>query len=137
MEKYIEFITNHPAMVAAWIFTLILFLLFERRKSGAAVSPAQTTSLINKENGIVLDIRPKKEWATGHITGAIHIPFADLEHRINELDKYKQKPIIVACNIGQIAGSAVRKLSAQGFEKPVRLAGGMTEWKSQNLPVVK
>ncbi|WP_067869322.1 rhodanese-like domain-containing protein [Neptuniibacter marinus] len=137
MDQFIEFISNHPLMVAAWVLTLGMFLFYERSKSGKAVTPAQATSLINKENAVVLDIRPKKEWSTGHITGAKHIPLSDLDHRIDELSKYQQRPVIVVCNLGQAAGTATRKLKTAGFENAVRLSGGMTEWKSQSLPIIK
>jgi rhodanese-related sulfurtransferase len=93
--------------------------------------------LINKESGVVLDIRQRKEWDTGHITGAHHIPFADLDRRLNELDKFRDKPVIVVCNLGQAAGSAAKKLKASGYNHVVRLSGGMTEWKAQNMPIIK
>ncbi|WP_292956175.1 MULTISPECIES: rhodanese-like domain-containing protein [unclassified Neptuniibacter] len=137
MDQLIEFISNHPFMVAAWVLTLVMFILFERSKAGKAVTPAQATNLINKENAVIIDIRPKKEWDTGHITGAKHIPLADLDRKMDELIKYQQRPIIVVCNLGQAASSATRKLKAAGYEKAVRLAGGMTEWKGQSLPIVK
>ena len=63
--------------------------------------------------------------------------YIDLDKRISELEKYKTKDIIVICNMGQTAGTACKKLMAAGFEKVVRLKGGITEWKAQNLPLVK
>lgn len=137
MDQYIEFIGNHPLMVAAWVLTLAMFLFYERRKSGKAVTPAQATALINKENAVIVDIRPKKEWSTGHITNAKHIPLGDLDRRMDELNKYRQRPVIVVCNLGQSSGAATRKLKEEGFENAVRLSGGITEWKAQSLPVVK
>lgn len=137
MDQLIEFISNHFLMVGAWILTLAMLLMFESRKAGKAITPAQATQLINKENAIILDIRPKKEWDTGHITNAKHMPLAELDKRMDELLKYRQKPIIVVCNLGQAAGSATRKLKAEGYEQAVRLSGGMTEWKGQSLPIVK
>ncbi len=137
MDQFIEFIGNHPFMVAAWVLTLMMFIMFERSKAGKAVTPAQATNLINKEDAVIIDIRPKKEWATGHITNAKHIPLSDLDRRLDELSKYKQRPVIVVCNLGQAAGTATRKLKAAGFENAVRLSGGMTEWKGQSLPVIK
>ncbi len=137
MDQFLEFVGNHPFMVAAWVLTLMMYLLFERSKAGKAVTPAQATSLINKEDAVIIDIRPKKEWSTGHITGAKHIPLSDLDRRIDELTKYKQRPVIVVCNLGQAAATATRKLKAAGFEQAVRLSGGMTEWKGQSLPIVK
>ncbi len=84
-----------------------------------------------------MDIRQRKEWDSGHIAGAHHIPFAELDRRLNELEKFRDRPIIVVCNLGQIAGSAVKKLKAAGYDQVVRLSGGMTEWKAQNMPIVK
>ncbi len=137
MDRLIEFVSQHYYLAAAWALTLVMLLWNESRKSGKSVSTSEATTLINKEDAVVLDIRTKKEWETGRITGAIHLPLADLDRRLSELDKYKDKPIIVVCNIGQSAGAATRKLQAAGFSKAVRLSGGMTEWRGQNLPVVK
>ncbi|MBY4678911.1 rhodanese-like domain-containing protein [Marinobacterium arenosum] len=137
MEQLIEFIGNHVLLVSAFIVTLLVLLWSESRKGGKAVTPAEATRLINKEEAVVLDIRAKKEWDAGRITGAIHVPFADLERRLSELNKYQKRPVIVVCNLGQTAGSAVKKLKANGFENVLRLQGGMTEWKGQNLPIIK
>lgn len=137
MEQVIEFIGNHVLLVSAWLLTLVMLLWNENRKAGKAVTPAIATQLINKESALILDIRPKKEWETGHITGARHLPIAELDRRMDELNKFKEKPIIVVCNLGQTAGSASKKLQAGGFANVVRLSGGMTEWKAQSLPVVK
>ena len=137
MEQLLEFVTNHIMLVAAWGLTLALLLWNENRKGGKSVTPAEATQLINKEDAVILDIRNKKEWETGHITSARHIPVTELDRRIDELKKYSDKPVIVVCNLGQTAGSAVKKLKAAGVENSLRLSGGMTEWKAQNLPVVK
>lgn len=91
--------------------------------------------MINKEDAVVLDIRAKKEFSAGHIANSLHIPMAEFDRRMSELNSHKEKPIIVVCNMGQTAGSACRKLKAAGFN-PVRLSGGMTEWRGQNMPVV-
>ena len=137
MERLIEIATQHYYLVAAWVLTLVLLLWTEKRKAGKSVSPAEATRLINKEHGVILDIRQRKEWDTGHITGAHHIPFADLDRRMSELDKFRDKPVIVVCNMGQAAGSAAKKLKAARYTQVVRLSGGMTEWKAQNMPIIK
>ena len=137
MERIFEFIGNHPLLVTAWLLTLTVLLWTEKRKSGKSVTTAEATRMINKESALILDIRNKKEWDTGHIANSRHIPFADLDRRITELDNYKEKPIIVVCNLGQTAGSAGKKLKIAGFTQVARLSGGITEWKAQHLPIVK
>lgn len=137
MENLLAFVTHHPYLVAAWILTLVLLLWYESRKGGRSVTPSEAVSLINRSDAVVVDIRSKKEWADGHITDALNVPMADLDKRIAELNKHKEKPIIVVCNLGQTAGAATKKLKAAGFAQVTRLKGGMTEWRGQNLPVIK
>lgn len=137
MEQLIEFASNHFMLVAAWVLTLILIIWSEGQRAGKSVSPAIATQLINKQDAVLIDIRTKKEWDTGYITGSRHIPVADLSRRITEIEKFKSRPLIVVCNLGQVAGSASKQLKAAGFENVMRLQGGITEWKGQNLPIVK
>jgi len=137
MEQLIDFIGNNPFLVAAFGLTLAMLFWTESQKGGKSVSTAIATQMINKEDAVLLDIRTKKEWETGHIANAKHIPLADLEHRITELQKYKSRPVIVVCNLGQSAGSACKKLMGLGFENVVRMQGGITEWKNQSLPLIK
>ncbi len=137
MEQIIEFITNNYLLVLAFLLCLGMLLFAESKKAGAAVSTNEAVQLINKEDAVLLDIRGKKEWENGYITNSIHIPLVDLDKRLSEIEKHKAKDIIVICNMGQTSGTACKKLMASGFEKVVRLKGGISEWKAQNLPLVK
>ncbi|OUS33696.1 sulfurtransferase ['Osedax' symbiont bacterium Rs2_46_30_T18] len=137
MEQLIEFITNNYLLVIAFLLALGMLLWTESRKAGASVSSTEAVQLMNKEDAILLDIRSKKEWETGSITNSTHIPLVDLDKRLTELEKYKSRNLIVVCNMGQSSGTACKKLMAAGFEKVVRLKGGIAEWKAQNLPIVK
>jgi len=59
-----------------------------------------------------------------------------LGSRMSDLDKYKDKPIIVVCKMGQSASSATKQLRANGFERAQKMTGGMMEWNTLKLPVV-
>jgi len=137
MEQLIEFATNHWELFAALIATLALLVFSESKKGGTSLSTHAAVQLINKENAAVVDIRLKKDFKTGHITNSINIPYADLDRRIGELEKYRNRPIIIVCNLGQTASGAVKKLNDAAFANVARLSGGITEWKTQNLPVHK
>ena len=93
--------------------------------------------MINREDATVLDIRDSKDFSQGHIIDAINMPYSSFEQRSGELEKLKDKPLVVVCKMGQHAGAIGRKLKAQGFEDVKRLSGGMAEWSASNLPVVK
>ena len=116
--------------------TLIMLALHESRKAGPALSINEAVQLINVEGGVFLDIRDAGDFARGHITDALHIPAASLADRYAELEKFRDKPIVVVCKMGQSAGPATKTLRAQGFDRAQKLSGGMMEWDAQKLPVV-
>ena len=88
-------------------------------------------------NAVVLDVREDNEYLKGHIINSVHIPLSYLSNRIGELDKHKDKPIIVSCRSGQRSGQACAMLKKQGFENVYNLSGGMMAWQNDNLPVTK
>ena len=137
MQQYLEFLGNNLVLVGIWI-ALAAALIFHRNKSGAqAVGPQQAVMMINRNDGVVLDIRDKKEFDAGHIVDSIHIPHNKLAAQVAELDKLKARPIIVVCKMGQHSGDACKILRSAGFEQVVRLRGGMAEWRAQNLPLIQ
>lgn len=137
IEQVFEFIGNHPFLVGAFLVLLVLFVRNEMNRGGRAVSPQQLVDMVNRNNALVLDVRDKKEFEAGHIVDAVNIPYASLESRVKELDKHKDRPIVVACRMGQHAGAAGTLLRKHGFEEVAKLSGGIGEWRNQNLPVVK
>ncbi|WP_110649010.1 rhodanese-like domain-containing protein [Salinicola peritrichatus] len=138
IDQLFEFIENHPLLVSAFLVVLLAWLAFEaKRGSASGVSTGEATSLINREDGVVIDIRDSGEFKAGHIAGAKNIPQARLKERLTQLDKFKEQPIIVVCKQGQAAGAAVTELSQAGFSRVYKLKGGMAQWQADNLPVVK
>lgn len=137
MQRFFEFIVNHPYLVGTFVLLLALFVRNETRRGGPSVSPQQLVDMVNRQNAVVLDVRERKDYQSGHIVDALNIPSASLDGRIDELKRYRERPIVVACKMGQNAGTAGTLLRKRGFENVSRLTGGMAEWRNQNLPVVK
>jgi rhodanese-related sulfurtransferase len=137
MAQLFEFIGHHPILVGIFAVLLVLFIRNETQRGGKGVSPQELVNLVNKEGAIVLDVRDSKEFAAGHIVDAVNVPHTVLESRLSELEKYKEKPVTIVCKMGQHAGTAGAMLRKAGFASVSRLSGGMTEWRNQNLPVVK
>lgn len=134
---FLEFLVAKWTLAAAWMVLLYMILLHESRKAGKSVTPQQLSDLVNKQEGVVVDLRDANEFRQGHIVGSINIPFRDFGKRTAELSEKKTKPVIVVCKIGQSAGSATKQLKAEGFESVYKLAGGISEWTAANLPLVK
>ncbi|PCH51907.1 MAG: sulfurtransferase [Cellvibrionales bacterium] len=122
-------------MVSVLLMLIYLFAFTEQKKAGKQISVHDVTSLINSEEGVLVDIRDSKEYESGHIANALNIPLAKLDTRMVELEKHRDKTVVLVDKLGQHSASAGRKLRVSGFEVR-RLQGGMGEWRSQSLPVV-
>ena len=136
MALFFEFLTQQWILAAALLVALIMLVFHETRKSGPSVSPQQAINLINGEQGVFLDLRDAADFKQGHIVESLHIPSAKLATRMAELDKYKDRPIVLVCKMGQQSGAAGKQLKAAGFQKIYKMSGGMTEWSNLQLPTV-
>lgn len=102
---------------------------------GQSLSPNQATLMMNRENAVVIDVRESAGWNNGHIAGARHIPMPSLQQKMAELEKLKNRPLIICCASGTRSSAACSALRKAGFEKVFNLAGGMTSWLEAKLPV--
>ena len=140
MDLLISFVTHNWMLIIALVVVLVMlfFNLFGSKLRGyGVISPAESISLINHQDAVVLDVRENNEYHNGHILNSIHIPQGNLANRITELEKYKNKPIIVGCRSGHRSGHACALLKKQGFETVYNLKGGVMAWQSANLPLTK
>ena len=82
----------------------------------------------------VLDVRPAKEFAAGHLPGAINVPVEDLGKRLRQFPKGRE--VIAYCRgpYCLLSVDAVALLRTKGF-KARRLEDGFPEWKASGLPV--
>lgn len=137
MEQLFEFVGNHIFLVSIFLFLLVAFMVNEGKRGGAAISAQNLVRLFNQEGAVILDIRDEKEFNQGHIVDSKNIPYASFDNRAVELDKYKEKVIVLVCKMGQHSGAIGKKLKALGFVDVKRLSGGISEWTGANLPLVK
>ena len=136
MALFLEFVSQQWILVAALAAVVFMLLFHESRKSGAAVSPQQAITMVNAQQGLFLDIRDASDYKQGHIVDAMHLPAAKLESRMGELEKHKNKPIVLVCKMGQQASAAGKALKANGFEHVYKMTGGMMEWGNLQLPTI-
>jgi rhodanese-related sulfurtransferase len=136
VSNFFVFVSQEWLLVSVLVVLVYLYAWRERVKSGLPISAHEVTRLLNSETAVLLDVRDAAEFKAGHIAGAVNIPFGKINSDISQLEAHKNKIIVVADKLGQHAGVVGRTLAKQGYVVR-RLAGGIAEWQSQNLPLVK
>jgi rhodanese-related sulfurtransferase/predicted transcriptional regulator len=83
---------------------------------------------------VVLDARPQQEYKSGHIPGALSMPFSDVKSRLHEVPQGSE--VVAYCRgpYCLYADEAVRLLTDEG-RLAARLEEGFPEWKAAGLPI--
>ena len=135
-----EFIANNLLLVALFVASGVMLVWPEISKligvGGAEIGTLEATRLMN-QGSLVLDVREAKDYAAGHLPKARHIPVRELGKRLEEIAKYKAKPVIVTDKSGTRAAAACRLLKHSGFSSVYQLKGGLNAWQQASLPVEK
>ncbi|MDM7914135.1 MAG: rhodanese-like domain-containing protein [Candidatus Eisenbacteria bacterium] len=101
------------------------------------VGAKEAARMIEAAHPLVLDVRSKGEFASGHLEGAVLIPVQELHARIAELTPRKQEPVLVYCATGNRSTVASKMLVDAGFTRVVNMRRGIAEWNREGLPTVK
>lgn len=136
-----QFVANHTIMVVAWValFVAVLINIYKGITSKISViDNTQATLLINKEDAVVIDVRSDDEFKHGHIIESVHLLPSDIKaNKIQAIEKYKDRAVIITDGNGFSANSVANTLAKQGFSKVYALKEGIAGWHSANLPLVK
>ena len=118
---------------------LMLFWSFfgNRIRGIKDIGTVEAIEMINHKNAVILDVREESEFKNGHLLNAKWFPLGKLASRVGELERYRDKPMIVVCRSGQRSSSACALLSKQGFTQAYNLSGGVMGWQKSNLPLEK
>ena len=104
---------------------------------GPSVNTLEATQLINRQDALVVDVREQAEYAQSHILNARGLPLSQIEARIGDIEKFKDKPVIVYCATGNRSSAAASVLRKCGFSNVSNLSGGFAAWQQAGLPVQK
>ena len=83
-----------------------------------------------EENYIILDVRTKEEYESGHIPGAINLPNEEIAEAEISLLKDKEDLILVYCRSGNRSRQAAEKLANLGYSN-VKDFGGINSWDGE------
>lgn len=139
MDRFLEYLNNHPYLAGGTLLVVLVAIAFElrsRAQGATALSSNEAIALHNK-GALVLDVRSAEEFATGHIVNARNIPQETLANQLDSIKKYREKPVIVCCESGTRSAQATKLLKAQGYTTVFNLSGGLAAWRQDNLPLSK
>ena len=133
-----KFVMDNVFLIAvAFVSGAMLVWPLVRRGGGASVTTLEATQLINRQDALVVDVREQAEYAQAHILNSRGLPLSQFEARIGDLEKFKDKPVIVYCATGNRSSAAAAMLRKAGFSKVSNLSGGFAAWQQAGLPVQK
>jgi len=136
----VEFVQNNIALIMLALASAVMLIwpVIGRKLSGVKEAGIlETTQLINHKDALVLDVRDDAEFAGGHIASARHIPLLKLKKHVSELEKFRDKPVVVICRSGARSATGCRVLRNAGFGEVYNFKGGMLAWEQANMPVSK
>ena len=123
-----------------WLGVGVIFLQLTAcaGNGGSHVSPDELLASINSGNApAIVDVRTEGEYESGHVPGAIHLPFYSVWTRYDDIKASPNDRVVVYCEHGPRAGLAKFGLWTVGFKHIVYLDGHMSGWKARKLPMEK
>ena len=115
--------------VALMLFPLLIGCNGNTKNAYEQISPAEAKALMDSEDGyIILDVRTPKEFAAGHIAGAILIPDYEIREKAESILTDKDQLILVYCRSGRRSKNAANELATLGYTN-IKEFGGINDWK--------
>jgi rhodanese-related sulfurtransferase len=103
----------------------------------ALVQMSQEALLERQQKGddatYVLDVRSPEEYASGHVPGAVNIPYDQVASRMAEVPR--DRDVVLYCKSGRRAGIAAEALAGQGYTRLQHLEGDIVAWVAKGRPV--
>lgn len=117
---------NKNIIFAIVIIILIIAVVIVMSLSGTNKSVIQSpnseeiSEIIQDKSVIIIDVRTAEEYKTGHVEGAINIPYDEIEKKVNY---DKEQAIAVYCRTGVRSSEAAKTLEKMGYTKIYDLGG--------------
>ena len=107
----------------------------EKRIKATIISPADFRAMMDNSPSSfqLVDVREPKEFADGHIPGAVNIPITNFSNIETRLDKGRK--IVIYCKIGARSYTAYRRLQRLGFQDVKQVI--FDDWIKEGMPVEK
>lgn len=136
-DHFLLRIENLLFVITAVVSGFLLLWSLVTQRGIKEIDTRVAVQLINYQDALVLDVRDDSEYAAGHLPNSKHLPSEKIEERWTELQRFKEKPVVVIYRGGVRSNHASMVLKKNGFAQVFNLMGGIDAWKRANLPIVK
>jgi rhodanese-related sulfurtransferase len=135
----LKFIVDNWLLILVAISSggMLFWPMLRGASAGGGLSAQGAVQLINRQRGVLVDVREPEEYAAGHAIGAKNVPLNQLEDKLTSAVKNKTVPLLLLCASGARAQRAVAVAKKLGYEQAQVVAGGLKAWKEANRPVEK
>ena len=128
-------------MIGIALLAVVGFLpsIISRLRSKPMISVNQLKEKMDKKQDILLlDVRSEADYHSelGHIEGSVLVPLEELNERMQELEKYREKTVLTICTTDRRSAKAAQILNKNGFAEVHVVKQGMTDWNKNNFPAV-
>jgi rhodanese-related sulfurtransferase len=104
--------------------------MFRRKQS----TDVETAATLHEQGALLIDVRTKNEFVTGHVPGASHVSLQSLPNRADWIRRMAtDRQVLVICRSGNRSGRATGQLRALGLDA-LNVRGGMIAWERKGLP---
>ena len=140
IQELLAFAGRHPYL-SLGLLGLTIALIFNALsglfRGFKALRPGELTALVNRDNALVVDLRPSADFDKGHIPGSKNVQMSQFDPENKQLAAARSLPVVLVCRSGQTAGTAASRLRKAGFERVHILDGGITAWQQADLPLAR
>lgn len=140
LPELLDFARAHQLLslaLAALTLAIIVNEALSRFRGYKGLAPAGLTALINRDDALVVDLRPIADFDKGHIPGAKNVQMSQFDPESKHLAAAKSLPVVLVCKSGQTSSGAAKRLRKAGFERVFVLDGGIGAWQQADLPLAK
>lgn len=140
LPELIAFASRHPYLslgLAGLTVALVYNEVSGLFRGYKGLQPAGLTALVNRDNALVVDLRPSADFEKGHIPGAKNVQMSQFDPENKQLAAARALPVVLVCKAGQASGDAAKRLRKAGFEHVYVLDGGIGAWQQAGLPLAK
>ena len=138
MDQLVEFADNNRLLVLALLASWAGVMFYEMKRKATMLSQVSTTDavrIINK-GATIIDVRTDDAYDGGHIVNAKNITLSSIQADQNVYKK-KNKLLLTVCENGINSSKAANLLRKAGFENAFSLKGGLRQWRTDNMTLVK